>query len=67
MNTTIPGLKASHQIITPTCRKNRGVAGALGEAVRRVAETYMDCATAEGNKDVRWHIVLIREEPDAET
>jgi hypothetical protein len=62
MLTNIPGLKASHQIITPTCRANRGLQGAFDEAVRRVTQTYADCAPADGNEEVRWHLVLVREE-----
>jgi hypothetical protein len=35
---TIPGITASHAIITPTCRRNRGVAGAFSEAIDRLGK-----------------------------
>jgi len=52
-------LTASHQIITPTCRANRGIDGAFIEAMRRIERMYLDCAA--GQPDVNWHIKLIRE------
>lgn len=61
MTTQIPGVKAGHQIITPTCRSNRGQQGAWDEAVARLAATYSDYAAAEANADASWHLVLVRD------
>lgn len=65
METKLPGLKASHQIITPECRTNRGVDGALDEAFDRIRATYGNCAEIEANANVNWHLVLVREGPAA--
>ena len=62
--TKIPGLKVSHQIITRTCRLNRSNAGAIDEAVDRVAKTYRKYADDPANAAVNWHLVLIRDAPD---
>ena len=61
--TKVPGIAAGHQIITPTCRANRGVLGAWVEAGDRLTRLYNDYARAEGNEGVNWHLVLVREEP----
>ena len=56
--TKIPGLKASHQIISPICRENRGEMGALEEAFERIRATYWNCQnpdTAHWN----FHVVLV--------
>jgi len=62
MNTTLPGLKSGHQIITPECRQNRGVTPAFLEAAQRLQETYDTYARTQENRDVKWHLVLIRDE-----
>ncbi|MDP2621460.1 MAG: hypothetical protein Q8P46_15035 [Hyphomicrobiales bacterium] len=62
--TKIPGLKVAHQIITPTCRVNRSNAGAIDEAVDRVAATYRRYAGDPNNAGVNWHLVLTRDAPD---
>lgn len=63
METKIPGLKSGHAIITPTCRQNRTVTGAFLEASERIQKLYDQYARAEGNKDVNWHLVLVRDDP----
>jgi hypothetical protein len=63
--TTVPGLKSGHQIITPTCRHNRGTTPAFLEAAERLQKLYDLYARAPDNRDVTWHLVLVREEPDA--
>ena len=62
MNTRIPGLKSGHQMITPTCRVNRGVTPAFIEAAERLQRLYDNYARAEGNESVTWHLVLVRDE-----
>lgn len=59
--TTLSGLKAGHQMITPVCRQNRGTAAAFLEAADRLRKTYDNYARADGNEDVTWHLVLVRE------
>jgi hypothetical protein len=61
--TKLPGLKAGHQMITPTCRKNRGMTPAFLEAAERLQRTYDNYARGEGAEGVTWHLVLMREEP----
>lgn len=60
--TKLPGLKASHQIITPTCRENRGTSEAFLEAAERIQRAYDNYARSEGSEGVTWHLVLVREE-----
>jgi hypothetical protein len=57
-------LITSAQYITPECRESRGAEGAIDEALRRVRETYMDCAAEEGNIDAHWHVILYRVEEE---
>lgn len=61
--TKLPGLKAGHQIITPDCRQNRGTTPAFLEAAERLQKLYDNYARAAGNEPVKWHLVLIREDP----
>ena len=56
---------SSHQIITPTCRANRGVYGALSEALNRISADYAAYAEHHANTGVEWHIKLERVEPVA--
>jgi len=51
------GITAVHAIITPACRSNRGVEGALEEAVRRVREEYLACQNAD-NANANFHVLL---------
>lgn len=64
MKTEIPGLKASHQMITPTCRENRGSADAFDEAVDRIRQVYQSCEGSVDNETVTWHLVLVRDGDD---
>lgn len=57
-------LIASAQYITPECRENRGDEGAVDEALRRIRETYMECAPEPGNIDAHWHVILYRAEEE---
>lgn len=61
--TEVPGLKASHQIITPVCRENRSMVGAFDEAVERVRRAYENYAASPGSEGTNWHLVLVREDP----
>ena len=61
--TTLPGLKAGHQIITPPCRQNRGVTPAFLEAAERLRAAYDNYARSPANAGVSWHLVLIRDDP----
>lgn len=65
MNTTIPGIKAVHAIITPTCRMNRTDAGAFDEAVRRLRDEYIACL--RGAVTGNFHLVLTVERREGET
>jgi hypothetical protein len=58
----LPGLKVSHQIITPTCRSNRGVTPAFLEAAERIQKQYDDYARDDANETVSWHLILVRGE-----
>lgn len=62
MATTIPGLKSGHQMITPVCRDNRGTTDAFLEASERLRRAYDSYARSEGNEDVTWHLVLVRDD-----
>lgn len=64
METKISGLKSGHAIITPTCRANRTTTGAFLEASERIQKLYDEYARTDGNKDVNWHLVLVREDPN---
>jgi len=59
----IPGLKVGHQIITPQCRINRGATPAFLEAARRLQEAYDEYARDPCNANVKWHLVMIRDDP----
>jgi len=60
--TTIPGLKSGHQMITPVCRQNRGTTPAFLEAVERLQRLYDNYARGAGSEGVTWHLVLVRED-----
>jgi hypothetical protein len=62
MSANIPGLKSGHQIITPTCRQNRGTTPAFLEAAERLQRLYDKYARSHGSEDVHWHLVLVRED-----
>lgn len=61
--TTIPGIKAQHAIITPTCRMNR--LDPFSEAVRRLRREY-DACQLEANTGANFHLVLTVERPSLE-
>jgi hypothetical protein len=61
--TTIPGIKGSHAIITPTCRANRGVYGAWDEAVQRMRAEYLACCQGDANTAASFHVVLTVDRP----
>ncbi len=62
MATTIPGLKSSHQIVSPKCRENRGRFIAAEEAAGRLVRDYAKYSDGDQAKGVNWHFVLVREE-----
>lgn len=53
----IPGIKATHAVISPTCRANRTATGAFDEAVRRLRESYEGIVAARTD-EYDCHIVL---------
>ena len=63
MRTIIPGLKSGHRMITPTCRENRTDKGAWITAAVELEALYDKYVRSEGNENVTWHLVLVRDEP----
>jgi len=57
VNTNIPGLKASHSIITPACRENRGAGGAFEEAMNRAADQYVSIVSGRDD-EYNIHVVM---------
>jgi hypothetical protein len=57
IETLIPGIKAQEAVISPTCRANRGVEGAIDEALRRIKDEYMALQILV-NVDAKFHVVL---------
>jgi len=55
----IPGMTASHQIITHTCRANRGDGGAFEEAVSRIRDQYADIVAREPDPTTELHLLLV--------
>jgi len=62
--TIIPGLAAKHAIVTPECRFNRTVVGALEEALERLECEYLICTRLPDNKGATYHFVLTIERPE---
>lgn len=63
--TTVPGIKASHAIITSACRANRGDVGALDEALARVRTEALRVIQGWGPEvDARFHLVFTLEKPE---
>ena len=61
----IPGIKAVHAIITPHCRRTRGIAKSLQDAISRIEAEYYDCMTPENIQEgVVFHVALFVERPD---
>ena len=56
--TNIDGLKVRHAIVTKVCRENRGVEGAIDEALARLRAAFLDTASASANSDANFHLVL---------
>ena len=55
----VPGIKAKHAIIKPTCRILHGDVNAFDIAVQRMREEYLillNCSPQ--NKDASYHLVL---------
>lgn len=67
MSATVPGTIAKHAIISDECRRNRGEAEALAEAMDRLWREYESCAPAWKDKGARFHFVLTLERPTADT
>lgn len=63
VKTVIPGLKAKHAVVTPTCRASKGTQVALGEALDRLWDEYSLCCTFEANRNASYHFVLTIERP----
>lgn len=57
--TTIPGIKAKHAIVTDQCRLNRTDEGAVDEALRRLREEALQCIDGwKGTPGVNFHFLL---------
>ena len=67
IESVVPGLKVVHAIVTPNCRRVRGLHGAFEEAVRRLRKEYLTCDTYDCNAKVDYHVVitLVRHEQEA--
>jgi hypothetical protein len=64
MKTTIPGSCARHCFITDECRKLRGDAGAVDEALSRIRKTLEECMDGWGHdKGVTFHLLMTVERP----
>lgn len=59
----LPGIKAKHAIVSPTCRGNKGTLGAGSEAVGHLMEEYLTLADLPANKDAKFHFTLSVERP----
>lgn len=55
----IPGMAASHQIITKQCRENRGTFDAFEEAASRLRDDYDQLARSGIADETEIHLVLI--------
>jgi hypothetical protein len=63
IQTTIPGIRAKHAVISNTCRETHGNLGALEEAFRRVREEYLGILMNRGSeKGLNFHVVLTLED-----
>lgn len=59
-------ITAQHAIITPTCRRNKGDAGALNEAFSRLRKQYEQSVEGWGDR-ANYHIKLeIERLPESE-
>lgn len=56
--TPVPGISASHQMVTLQCRFNRGPEGAFSEAVNRLFAEYKRILPSPANEDATYHLVL---------
>jgi hypothetical protein len=56
--TEIDGIKAQHAIITPICIANRGIEGAIDEALRRIRQQFLKSVEANANASAKFHVVL---------
>lgn len=61
--TNIPGLAAKHLIITPQCIQNKGVGGALCEAVNDLEKATLEMIQTGANRGSNFHLVLTVERP----
>lgn len=61
--TEIPGLPASHQIITDDCRSGRTDAGAFDEAVARIRREYDAILGHDQPLGTKLRLVLFIERP----
>lgn len=62
--TTLPGLKAKHAIVTDQCRTNRTDAGAVDEALSRLRSEALECmANWPQGVGAQFHFALTLERP----
>jgi hypothetical protein len=54
----LPGIKAKHAIVSPTCQANKGILGAGVEASDRLMQEYLALADLPVNKEAKFHFVL---------
>lgn len=58
MITQIKGIQVTRIRITPTCRNNRTIKGAFGEAMQLVREKYLETVKVKANKNATFNLVL---------
>lgn len=56
--TDVEGLRAKHAIVTKVCRANRGVEGAIDEALTRLRDEYLRLVEKDANRNANFHLVL---------
>ena len=55
---TIPGMKAQHAIITPACVAMRGREGAIDEALARARKELEACMAGWEGHDCNFHVAV---------
>lgn len=63
--TTMPGLSYSHVIITDDKRRQKGIDGAIDEALMFIRDQYYAlCSDSSVGDGARFHLVLTIERPE---
>ncbi len=58
----LPGIKAQHAIVTPTCRANKG-SGAMEEAINLLRMEYLGLVSHPANTEANFHFILMVDRP----